>query len=72
VGTHIRRRRLERCRAELADPLHAGERVTEIALRWGFNDMPHFSRVFRAAFGASPRDYRSARLEALPKGPVPR
>ncbi len=60
VGTHIRCRRLERCRAELADPLHAGERVTEIALRWGFNDMPHFSRVFRAAFGMGPRDYRAS------------
>jgi AraC-like DNA-binding protein len=64
MGAEIRARRLERCRAELADPLHAGERITEIALRWGFNDMPHFSRAFRAAFGMGPRDYRaSARIE---------
>jgi AraC-like DNA-binding protein len=65
VGAVIRARRLERCRAELADPLHAGERITEIALRWGFNDMPHFSRVFRAAFGLGPRDYRAAAAEGV-------
>ncbi len=58
VGEYIRSRRLERCRRELADPLHAGERITEIALRWGFNDMPHFSRAFRSRFGAAPRDCR--------------
>src|SRR5690606_35401872 len=42
IGDHIRERRFARCRAQLAYPLHAGEHVTEIALRWGFNDMPHF------------------------------
>jgi len=62
AGAHIRRRRLARCRADLADPLRTGERVTEIALRWGFNDMPHFSRVFRAAFGQTPREWRAAAL----------
>ncbi len=60
VGSYIRRRRLERCRDDLADPIRAGERVTEIALRWAFNAMPHFSRAFRAAFGLSPSEYRAA------------
>ena len=60
VGAFIRQRRLERCRDDLADPMRAGERVTEIALRWAFNAMPHFSRVFRAAFGMSPSEYRTA------------
>jgi AraC-like DNA-binding protein len=64
VGDHIRERRFERCRAELADPLHASEHVTEIALRWGFNDMPHFSRAFRRRFGVAPRDYRARALGA--------
>lgn len=62
VGAFIRRRRLERCRADLADPLRAGERITEIALRWGFNDMPHFSRAFRAAFAETPSEWRAAAL----------
>jgi AraC-like DNA-binding protein len=64
VGEYVRDRRFERCRAELADPLHEGEHVTEIALRWGFNDMPHFSRAFRKRFGVAPRDYRASALGA--------
>ena len=44
----------------MGDDSQAGERITEIALRWGFNDMPHFSRAFRAAFGRSPSEYRQA------------
>jgi len=64
VGDHIRERRFERCRTELADPLHAREHITEIALRWGFNDMPHFSRAFRRRFGTAPRDYRARALRA--------
>jgi AraC-like DNA-binding protein len=59
VGGHIRRRRLERCRDDLADPLHADEQIAEIALRWGFRDMPHFSRAFRRQFGLAPRDHRA-------------
>jgi AraC-like DNA-binding protein len=70
VGDHIRDRRFERCRAELADPLHAAEHVTEIALRWGFNDMPHFSRAFRKRFGIAPRDYRARALGA-PRSDLP-
>jgi AraC-like DNA-binding protein len=62
VGAYVRQRRLERCRDDLADPLRAGERITEIALRWGFNDPAHFSRAFHAAFGQSPRDWRASSL----------
>ena len=65
VGAYIRQRRLERCRDDLADPLRAGERITEIALRWGFNDLPYFSRAFRAEFGLSPREWRAAAISQL-------
>jgi len=51
--------RLERCRAELASPVAAGRSIGEIAYYWGFNDVAHFSRAFRKAYGASPREYRS-------------
>lgn len=63
IRAYIRAFRLARCREELGSPLHAGEHVTEIALRWGFNDLPHFSRAFRAAFGLAPRNYRAATLD---------
>ncbi|MFK0258406.1 helix-turn-helix domain-containing protein [Streptomyces sp. NPDC090445] len=54
----IRRRRLERCRAELADPARAGRPVHAVAARWGFTDPSVFSRSFREAYGASPTEYR--------------
>lgn len=59
VSAWIRARRLERCRRELIDPLSAGRQVAEIASRWGFADPAHFSRTFRAAYGASARDVRA-------------
>lgn len=62
VSGYMREYRLARCREALGSPLHAGEHVTEIAMRWGFNDLPHFSRAFRAKFGVSPRDYRAAAM----------
>ncbi|MEJ6488925.1 helix-turn-helix domain-containing protein [Leucobacter sp. USCH14] len=58
VSTWIRERRLERCRADLLDPVLRDRTVSTIAARWGFTDAAHFSRVFKAAFGASPSELR--------------
>src|SRR5690606_6229168 len=49
----IRRARLERCRDELTN-LRPGERIVDVALRWGFGSQSHFCRLFRQAFGMSP------------------
>lgn len=61
-GTSIMRliqtRRLERCRRSLEDPLQAHRTLTEIAYCWGFSDMTHFGRRFKATYGMSPREYR--------------
>lgn len=59
LGEWLRESRLERCARDLRDPAHSAENITEIAYRWGFNESAHFSRCFKAAFGCSPRDYRS-------------
>lgn len=58
VAAWIRQCRLERCRRDLADPALDSRPIQAIATRWGFIDGAHFSRVFRAAYGTSPRDYR--------------
>jgi AraC-like DNA-binding protein len=67
VSEWVRRARLERCRRDLADPALAGETILQIATRWGMPDPAHFSKVFRAAYGCSPREHRrgpGARLSA--------
>ena len=60
VGAWIRERRLAQCRAELANPSN-DRTVTEVAMHWGFSDLAHFSRSFRAAYGVSPLEFRNAR-----------
>jgi AraC-like DNA-binding protein len=58
VTRYILQRRLERCRAALADPLLAGLSLTHICSEYGFRSLPHFSRLFREEYGMAPRDYR--------------
>lgn len=62
LGRHILRRRLERCRADLADPAQAARTVTDIAVGWGFRSPAHFSRSYRAHFGVAPREHREGAL----------
>lgn len=48
-------RRLERCRLDISRRPQTGRTISDIAFRWGFNDLSHFSRAFKARFGHSPR-----------------
>jgi AraC-like DNA-binding protein len=57
LGQWVREERLDACRAMLADPT-CRRSVAEIAYAWGFADQAQFSRLFKARFGASPRDFR--------------
>jgi AraC-like DNA-binding protein len=50
-------RRLERCRRALEDPSQRHRTVSDIAYGWGFSDMTHFGRRFRAAYGFLPSEY---------------
>lgn len=59
----VRDRRLERCHIELTVPSFSRRSITEVALRWGFNDLSTFDRNFRKRYGVSPRMIRSDRLE---------
>ncbi|MFD9302881.1 helix-turn-helix domain-containing protein [Streptomyces sp. NPDC060048] len=62
VAATIRRLRLERSRADLADPRLGHSKVGEIAARWGFRHPADFSRAFRRAYGMPPSDYRHLAL----------
>ncbi len=55
--TYVSRRRLHRCRDEIAS--NAGARISDIAGKWGFLNAASFSSQFRRAFGMSPREWRS-------------
>lgn len=59
VCAHIRTRRLAMCRRDLEGTTLAARQIGEIAAHWGFTDASHFSKVFRAAYGLSPKEIRA-------------
>lgn len=64
VSAYIKRQRLREAARELTGGENRGDSVTEIAMRWGFSEISHFSRCFRAEFGLAPRDFRE-RAQAM-------
>ena len=71
VSDWIWKRRLDRSRRCLADPLHSGDSIAQIALSCGFTDFGHFSRRYKEAFGVSPREDRAALKAGRPMGDGP-
>ncbi|MEV5573866.1 helix-turn-helix domain-containing protein [Spirillospora sp. NPDC052269] len=64
VSRWIQQRRLEECRRDLA--LHGNATIAAVAHRWGFTSAAHFSRVFRASYGMTPREWRGMGDPARP------
>ncbi|HUC55818.1 MAG TPA: helix-turn-helix domain-containing protein [Streptosporangiaceae bacterium] len=58
VARWVRERRLDNCRRDLEDPVHAARHVVAIARRWGFDDAAYFSKIFKASYGEPPGAYR--------------
>ncbi|MDM0071441.1 helix-turn-helix domain-containing protein [Variovorax sp. J31P207] len=56
----IRGERLRHCAQDLANPADT-RLVSAIAARWGFNDIPNFTKAFTTAFGSSPSRFRNLR-----------
>jgi AraC family transcriptional regulator, positive regulator of tynA and feaB len=65
VARYILRRRLEECHRNLTDCMQMGRSVTDIAFEHGFNSLPHFCRVFRNHFGATPSELRHSTAPPL-------
>lgn len=57
VSNWVKKCRLHRCKDDLCSVQNYGRTITELAFKWGFNDISHFSKVFKNEFGCSPRDY---------------
>jgi AraC-like DNA-binding protein len=66
VSAWIRGQRLERCLQDLSNPALAHQSITQIAYRWGFNDLGHFGKLLRKRIGASPTEYRRRELQKYP------
>jgi AraC-like DNA-binding protein len=64
LGDWIRARRLEECRDELSRPQSRPETISSVARRRGFTDPSSFSRLFRAAYGLSPHEWREMNRRA--------
>ncbi|GJE28639.1 helix-turn-helix domain-containing protein [Methylobacterium organophilum] len=58
ISETIRKMRLDRCARDLT--YYKNANVFDIALRWGFNEPSHFSRIFKRQFGMCPKDYASS------------
>lgn len=59
---YVSQQRLELSRRLLSSGIYAQDSITVIAMRCGFNNMAHFSRVFKEAYGLSPRAYRQVKI----------
>jgi AraC family transcriptional regulator, positive regulator of tynA and feaB len=76
IERYVNMRRLERCRAALEDVAQSHRSVGEIAFKWGFSDLSHFGRRFKAKYGLTPTEFRrrseiaAAERQNQPKRPV--
>ncbi|MEV6308401.1 helix-turn-helix domain-containing protein [Streptomyces sp. NPDC051840] len=58
LGDWIRARRLAECKRELAGPKGRLRTIAATGRSWGFVNATHFSKVFKDAYGISPRAWR--------------
>ena len=58
-GRWLLENRLDACGRALRDPHQRSISISEIAYRWGFNDLSHFNKAFRARFGMAPSEMRA-------------
>jgi len=59
VGAYIRAQRLERIRADLANPVMKADSISTISARYGLHDASQVSRAFKAEFRESPSAFRA-------------
>jgi len=57
-GRWVRENRLDGCAVALRDPNQRSFNISQVAYNWGFNDLSHFNKAFRARFDMTPREWR--------------
>jgi len=58
-GRWLLENRLHACSQALRDSRCRAMRICDIAYQWGFGDMSHFNKSFRAQFGMAPGEWRA-------------
>lgn len=58
INKYIQNKRLERVKIDLGDQRFRQTSITSLALKWGFWDSAHFSKIFKKAYGISPKECR--------------
>jgi len=58
-GRWVLDNRLAACSVALRDRNQRDLNISEIAYRWGFNDLSHFNKAFRARYDQTPREWRN-------------
>lgn len=62
IAQYIRDLRLEKCARDLSDVNLSHRSITDIAFTWGFSSHANFSKLFKAKYNMSARDYRRTRF----------
>jgi AraC family transcriptional regulator, positive regulator of tynA and feaB len=60
-GRWVLESRLDACRTALRDASQRALNISDIAYRWGFNDLSHFNKTFRQRFDCTPGEWRNER-----------
>lgn len=71
VTAWIRQQRLDGVRRDLTNPALAARPIHAVAAAWGFPRAADFTRVFRAAYGMPPSEYRHLGMGPDRRGPRP-
>jgi AraC family transcriptional activator of tynA and feaB len=58
VSKYIQQLRLDGCYKNLTNPEFDNISISNIALEWGFGDLSHFNRCFKAQYSHTPRQIR--------------
>lgn len=57
---YVTQQRLYLVHRHLSSKSYLHRSITELAMQFGFNNMAHFSRVFKTKYGVSPRQFRES------------
>src|SRR5690625_359396 len=60
IGAFIQQQRLQQVKQVLATPRSRHRTIAAVANEWGFNDVPHFYRLFKREFGVTPGQFRES------------